>query len=450
MYNSHRNYNYNSQNRSALAMILAGGRGTRLEDLTRWRVKPAVPFGGKYRIIDFTLSNCINSGVRKMAVLTQYKSQSLIRHLNRGWGFLNPEFGEFIEVIPAQKRNKEDWFQGTADAVYQNMDFILKHTPEHTIILGGDHIYKMDYNKLLSFHVRNHAEITIASIETPINEGSSFGIIGADKNYQVTRFEEKPPRPAPLPYNNNMCLASMGIYVFNTDLLMELLIQDAADTSSSHDFGKDILPKAMKTNRVFTWPFRDNATDEPGYWKDVGTVDSYYKANMDLIQVTPELNLYEREWPVRSSLLQHPPAKFVFNDDGRRGMAVDSMISEGSIVSGAYVKDSLISTNVYVMDSRIDKSVILPDVVVHPNCRIQNAIIDKYSVIPEGMVIGVNPEMDRKWFHVTPEGNVLVTPEMLKARQYKNKTHEKQYMATRLKLDMQFPVTKKVSEPVAS
>lgn len=448
MHSSQLRFDYNSQYRSALAIILAGGRGTRLSELTRWRVKPAVPFGGKYRIIDFTLSNCINSGIRKMAVLTQYKSQSLIRHISRGWSFLNPEFGEFIETIPAQKRNRDEWYQGTADAVYQNMDFILKHAPEHTIILGGDHIYKMDYNRLLSFHIKNRAEITVASIEAPIAEGASFGVIGVDENYQVTRFEEKPLQPTPLPDNKNACLASMGIYVFNTDLLLELLMQDSLNPASTHDFGHDILPCAMNSNRVFAWSFRDTATEEPGYWRDVGTVDAYYQANMDLISVTPELNLYEREWPIRSTLLQHPPAKFVFNDDGRRGMAVDSMVSEGSIVSGAYVKNSLISTNVYIKDSVVEDSVVLPDVAIHSGCRVQNAIIDKYCVLPEGLIVGEDPEKDSRRFHVTSDGKVLVTPEMLKSLRDPQKLPVKQYLPNRVKLDMQFPVSNEVGERV--
>lgn len=438
MFNSNKGFDLNSQPRSVLAMILAGGRGTRLAELTKWRVKPAVPFGGKYRIIDFTLSNCINSGIRRMGVLTQYKSQSLLRHIYRGWNFLNPEFGEFVEVIPAQQRNKDEWYEGTADAVYQNIDFIVNHSPEYTIILGGDHIYKMDYNKMLNFHISNSAEITVASIETPSEKCSSFGVMCVDENFQIFRFEEKPTNPTTLPGKPDCCLASMGIYIFNTNLLIKLLMEDAIDPVTKHDFGNDIIPKALNSNRVFAWLFRSsNNNDKPGYWRDVGTVDSYWETNMDLVSITPELNLYEKEWPIRSSLIQHPPAKFVFNDEGRRGMSVDSLVSEGSIISGSHVQNSLISSNVYIMDSKVEKSVVLPDVIIHPRSYIKNAIIDKYCVIPEGTIVGNDLEEDRKWFHVTPEGIVLVTPEMLKNQQLRKQQSANQFLARRLVLDFE-------------
>ncbi len=439
MFKPSQRLNFDPQVRSVLAMVLAGGRGSRLADLTKWRVKPAVPFGGKYRIIDFALSNCINSGFRRIGVLTQYKSQSLLRHIYRGWNFLNPEFGEFVEVIPAQKRNKDEWYQGTADAIYQNIDLIVKHSPEYTVILGGDHIYKMDYTDLLNFHISNNADITVANIETPKKESSAFGVMCVDENYQIFRFEEKPPNPTTLPGKPDFCLTSMGIYIFNTDLLINLLTEDSTDPDSTHDFGNDIIPKALKSNRVFAWPFRNSDNDKPGYWRDVGTVDSYWEANMDLVSVTPELNLYEGEWPIRSSLVQHPPAKFVFNDEGRRGMSVDSLVSEGSIISGSHVQNSLISSNVYIMDSKVKKSVVLPDVIIHPRSHISNAIIDKYCVIPEGTIIGNDLEEDRQWFHVTPEGIVLVTPEMLNNKELEKRQASGQTLARRLMLDFENP-----------
>lgn len=417
-------------------MILAGGRGSRLADLTRWRVKPAVPFGGKYRIIDFTLSNCINSDLRKIAVLTQYKSQSLIRHIYHGWNVFNSEFGEFIEVVPAQQRNRNDWFRGTADAVFQNMDFIVRNNPQWVLVLGGDHVYSMDYNYILQFHRERNADVTIASVPVTLKEGSACGVLEIDDSGHVERFVEKPEKPVPIPDQPDYCLASMGIYVFNTQFLTRKLIENDKKPGTAHDFGRDILPASVTnpSDRVFSWTFWNEEQNRPGYWRDVGTVDSYWKANMDLVSVSPEFNLYDRSWPIRSCLAQFPPAKFVFNDSNRRGMAVDSLVSEGSIISGSLVERSLISTNVYIMDARINDSVILPDVVINNNARIRNAIIDKYCVIPEGIVIGESVEEDGKWFHITDGGIVLVTPEMLNTREKYRRTSDSQYLAMRLNI----------------
>lgn len=403
--------------RNTLAMVLAGGKGTRLGPLTDWRVKPALPFGGMMRIIDFTLSNCIHSGLRRIAVLTQYKAQSLLRHLNQGWNFLNPALGEFIEPMPAQQRVGNAWFKGTADAVYQNMDFVLRNTPSNVVILAGDHVYKMDYRPMLDFHSRMNADVTVATVPVERREAGRFGVMGIDVSGRVTRFQEKPEEPEGIPGDPERSLASMGIYVFRTEWLFHALSLDAADENSTHDFGRDILPKALQRDddRVFAWMFTDSVSGEAGYWRDVGTVDSYWQANMELIGVTPQLNLYEQHWPIYSKPAQLPPPKFVFNSDDRRGMAVDSMVSMGSIVSGAHVEESLLSTNVYVQDSWVERSVVLPDVHIHPGCRIRNAVIDKYCVLPKGLDIGYDLQKDRRRFHVTDQGVVLVTPEMLKS-----------------------------------
>ena len=402
--------------RRTLALVLAGGRGTRLKNLTTWRVKPAVPFGGKFRIIDFALSNCINSGLRRIAVLTQYKSHSLIRHITHGWAFLHTELGEFIDVMPAQQRITDDWYSGTADAVYQNLDILRRHAPEYVLILAGDHIYKMDYGLMLGFHRSHDADVTVGCIAVPRAEATRFGVMAVDENRRVTRFDEKPAEPAPIPGRPDRALASMGIYLFNADFLFEQLVHDADAPASTHDFGRDLLPALIETHRVLAYPFRNAGADaeKTVYWRDVGTVDSYWQANMELVQVEPELDLYDREWPIRSTPRQHPPAKFVFNDAGRRGMAVDSMVSMGCIVSGAYVEESLLFHNVRVEEQAVLKrAVVLPDVTVGPGARITRAVLDKRCRIPAGMVIGEDPDADRARFHVSDGGVVLVTPEML-------------------------------------
>ncbi|HHL44984.1 MAG TPA: glucose-1-phosphate adenylyltransferase [Gammaproteobacteria bacterium] len=399
---------------NTLALVLAGGRGSRLKQLTMWRAKPAVPFAGKFRIIDFPLSNCINSGIRRIGVLTQYKAHSLIRHIRQGWGSLRGDFGEFVELLPAQQRIEASWYAGTADAVYQNLDIIRRHNPDYVLILAGDHIYKMDYGPMLALHVEREADITVGCIEVPLAEASAFGVMGIDDDSQIVSFEEKPVNPTPKPGSDDVALVSMGIYIFNTEFLYEQLIKDADTPGSSRDFGKDIIPGLLEKYRVFAYPFADSLTGGQSYWRDVGTVDSYWKANLELISVTPELNLYDQEWPIWTYQRQVPPAKFVFDDDDRRGMAVDSITSGGCIISGATVRRSLLFSNVVVESwSNIEDSVILPDVHVGQNCRIRKAIIDKKCEIPDGMVIGENREEDEKRFYVSEEGVVLVIPEML-------------------------------------
>jgi glucose-1-phosphate adenylyltransferase len=393
-----------------LALVLAGGRGTRLQDLTRWRVKPAVPFGGEYRIIDFALSSCINSGIRKIGVLTQYKSQSLIRHIIHGWGVLHAELGEFIEILPAQQRIAEKWYSGTADAIYQNIDIIRRYNPDFVLILAGDHIYKMNYSSIISYHRMNKSDLTISCLEIPLERASEFGVMQVDDEQRVVGFEEKPDQPSPIPGRSGEALASMGIYVFNTDFLFEQLIQDADDANSSHDFGKDIIPSLINSHHVFAYPFQSVGGGQ--YWRDVGTVDSYWQTNMELVGVDPELNLYDRKWPIRTNSRQYPPAKFVFNDSDRRGLAVDSLVTNGAIISGGYVEKSLLFYDVRVEEqARILQSIVLPNAVIGSRCRIQKAIIDKGCIVPEGTVIGENPEEDRERFYVSPGGVVLVTPE---------------------------------------
>ncbi len=401
--------------RNTLAIILAGGRGSRLKDLTRWRSKPSVPFGGKFRIIDFPLSNCVNSGIRSIAVMTQYKAHSLIRHVQKGWGFLRGEFGEFVELLPAQQRIETSWYSGTADAVYQNLDIIRRHKPGHILILAGDHIYKMDYGPMIAQHVEMGADMTVGCIEVDLERAKSFGVMGVAEDGRVMRFQEKPERPEPMPGRSDKALASMGIYVFNPDFLYEQLIRDADTRNSSHDFGKDIIPSIIDQYRLYAYPFRDAGTNKQAYWRDVGTVDAFWEANMELIGVTPELNLYDQDWPIWTYQEQLPPAKFVFDDDdGRRGMATDSMVSGGCIISGAHVRHSLLFSNVVVNAfSTVSDAVILPEVNIGSHCHLKRVVVDKGCKIPDGTVIGEDPEQDAKRFHISPNGVVLVTPEML-------------------------------------
>jgi glucose-1-phosphate adenylyltransferase len=404
--------------RNTFALILAGGRGSRLHELTDFRAKPAVPFGGKFRIIDFTLSNCVNSGVRRVGVATQYKSQSLIRHLQLGWSFLDGRLNEFIEIMPAQQQSDEvHWYQGTADAVFQNLREIRHARPEYVLILSGDHIYRMDYGRVLAAHVARQADLTVACIEVPLAEASSFGVMSVNEEGRVLEFAEKPAQPQAMPGDPSKALASMGIYVFNTSFLIEQLLRDADDPKSSHDFGKDVIPHCVKRYRTFAQNFAESCVTEPGkpaYWRDVGTLDAYWAANMDLIQVTPDLNLYAENWPIWTWQPQTPPAKFVFDDDTRRGKAVDSMVSGGCIVSGATVRRSMLFSGVHVHSfANIEDSMLLPNVQVGRNCVVKKCIIDKNSVLPEGTVIGLDPEQDRKRFRVTASGITLVTKEML-------------------------------------
>jgi glucose-1-phosphate adenylyltransferase len=403
--------------RNTLALVLAGGRGSRLYELTDWRAKPAVPFGGKFRIIDFPLSNCINSGIRRIGVLTQYKAHSLIRHLVRGWSHFQGELDEFVEILPASQRAGGEWYKGTADAVFQNIDILRTHKPEYVLILSGDHIYKMDYGTMIGYHVENNADMTVSCLEVPIEEAAgAFGVIAVDENGRVIGFEEKPANPTPLPDNPDMCLASMGNYVFNTDFLYQELGNDADHQNTDHDFGKDIIPEIIHDHKVYAYPFRNTGTDETAYWRDVGTLDAYWEANMELVSVSPELNLYNADWPILTHQAQLPPAKFVFDLDERRGSAVDSMVSGGCVISGATVKRSLLFSNVKVHSyAEVLDSVILPDVDIGERARITKAIIDRDCHIEPGMVIGENHDDDRKrGFRVTEKGVVLVTPDMLK------------------------------------
>jgi glucose-1-phosphate adenylyltransferase len=400
--------------RDTLALILAGGRGSRLAQLTQWRAKPAVPFGGKFRIIDFPLSNCMNSGIRRVGVLTQYKAHSLILHIQRGWGFLRGELGEFIELLPAQQRIDEtSWYTGTANAVYQNIDIIRNHDPRFVLLLAGDHVYKMDYGPMLAWHVEQGADMTVGCIEVPLAEASAFGVMSVDADRRVVKFSEKPQVPEAMPGSPDLALASMGIYIFNTAFLYEQLIKDADNGQSTHDFGQDIIPAAIDRYRIMAYPFRDPATGRRAYWRDVGTVDAYWRANLELIGVTPELNLYDQDWPIWTYQEQWPPAKFVFNDEGRRGMAVDSMVSGGCIISGATVRRSLLFSNVHVTShTLVEDSVVLPDVRIGEQCRLRKSVIDKGCDIPAGTVIGEDRAQDMQRFFVTADGVVVVTPEM--------------------------------------
>ncbi len=403
--------------KNTVALILAGGRGSRLKDLTDLRAKPAVPFGGKFRIIDFPLSNCINSGIRRVGVATQYKSHSLMQHIQRGWGFLRGEFNEFVELWPAQQRIEEQWYKGTADAVFQNLDIIRNIRAEYVLILAGDHIYKMDYGQMLASHVRNKADMTVACINVPINDAKAFGVIGVNEEDRVIDFKEKPEHPDALPGDPTQAFASMGIYVFSAAFLYEQLIRDADDPKSEHDFGKNIIPQIINKYRVYAHRFTESCVGgEKGdyYWRDVGTVDAYWEANMELTKVTPELNLYDSDWPIWTYQEQLPPAKFVFNNEGRRGTATDSLVSGGCIISGANINQSVLFSNVRVHSfSTIEDSVILPQVEIGRNVKLKRVVIDKGTVIPDGMEVGFDLELDRKRFHVSEKGITLVTAAML-------------------------------------
>jgi glucose-1-phosphate adenylyltransferase len=407
--------------RSAFAMVLAGGRGSRLMQLTDWRSKPAVPFGGKFRIIDFTLSNCVNSGIRRIGVATQYKAQSLIHHLQRGWSFLDGRFDEFIDLLPAQQQITENWYQGTADAVFQNLDVIRRRRPKYVLILSGDHVYKMDYGRMLGQHAQTEADLTVACMDVPLTEGSSFGVMAVDERHRVTAFVEKPKNPPPIPGRPDRALASMGVYVFNADFLYEQLVRDADDKRSSHDFGKDIIPYCVSRYQVHAHDFADSCVGMPEtgipYWRDVGTIDAYWEANVELTKVTPELNMYDNDWPIWTHQEQLPPAKFVFDDPDRRGMAVDSLVSGGNVVSGALVRRSLLFSSVHVHSKAVvEDSVVLPKADIGEGARLRRTVVDKHCHIPPGLAIGFDPVEDAKRFHVTPKGITLVTPEMLGQR----------------------------------
>ena len=397
-----------------LAVIMAGGRGERLRDLTSNRCKPAAPFGGKFRIIDFPLSNCVNSGIRQIFLMTQYKGQSLIQHVQRGWSYLRGEFGEFIDVVPAQQQIGEHWYRGTADCVYQNLDLIRAHRPKHVLVLAGDHIYKMDYGPMVAYHVEKGADITVGVVEVSRDKAREFGVLSVTEWNRVTKFAEKPQDPESIPGRPDVALASMGIYVFNGRLLEKLLMEDAKVADSKHDFGRNIIPPAIDTLQVFAYPFTDVKTRAQNYWRDVGTVDAYYDANIELVHVAPELNLYDEEWPIWTYQAHVPSAKFILDEDGRRGMAINSIVSGACIISGAVINQSLLFSNVRVNErSSVYRSVVLPNVKIGTGCTIRQAILDEGCEVPDGMQIGVDRGADAARFHVTEGGVVLVTPEML-------------------------------------
>lgn len=407
--------------RRTIGLVLAGGRGSRLKALTDRRTKPAVYFGGKFRIIDFALSNCLNSGVRRIGVLTQYKSHSLLRHLQRGWSFLRNEFNEFIDLLPAQQRIDEDsWYLGTADAVYQNLDILRAHNPEYILILAGDHIYKMDYAELIADHVAQGKKCTVACIEVPIAEASAFGVMAIDPMRQIVEFVEKPANPPAMPGKPEVSLASMGIYVFDAPALFAALEQDAATPGSSRDFGKDVIPAMVAEGQAVAHPFGmscvKSSPEAPAYWRDVGTVEAYWAANLDLTNTIPELDMYDRDWPIWTYQEQLPPAKFVFNDDGRRGMAVDSLVSGGCIISGGSVNRSVLFSKVHIHSyAEVDEAVLLPEVDVGRGCKLRKVVIDNGCVIPPGMQIGYDAAEDAKRFYRSEGGVVLVTRAMLEA-----------------------------------
>jgi len=396
-----------------LVCLLAGGAGERLYPLTRDRAKPAVHFGGIYRIIDITLSNCVNSGLRHIFVITQYKALSLNRHLREGWYMLSHEMGEYVQVLPPMKRVGESWYQGTADAIYQNLYSIGSEPCKYVLILSGDHVYKMNYMRMLQQHVDAGAEVTIGTLEYDLSEASRFGVLEADATGRIVGWEEKPQDPKPSPWNPSKCNVSMGIYCFNRDLLVDAMIADADDPASSHDFGRNVVPKLIENHRIFVYPFVDENKKQAQYWRDIGTIEAYYEANMDLVSVSPVFNLYDKEWPLRTYQRQYPPAKFVFAEQGRRmGTAVDSIVSSGCIVSGGRVSNSLLSFDVRVNSySEVDGCIVFPHVDIGRRSRVRRAIIDRNIRLPEGSVIGYDLEEDSKKYYVSETGIVVVVPE---------------------------------------
>jgi len=404
--------------RDTVALILAGGRGSRLHELTTWRAKPALHFGGKYRIIDFPLSNCINSGIRRIGVLTQYKAHSLIQHLVHGWSWFQAGAGnkEFVEILPASQRVGGEWYRGTADAIYQNLDIVRTHDPRYVLILSGDHIYKMDYGPFLAAHAESQADMTICCIEMPLEEAAGqFGVMTVNQSGRIIAFDEKPEKPNPIPGKPGLCLASMGNYLFNTEFLYEQVIKDADTPGTQHDFGRNVIPAIIEDYQVYAYAFRDPETDEQAYWRDVGTVQAFWEANMELVSVSPQLNLYDQTWPVFTHQIQSPPAKFVFDHSDRRGEAINSMVSGGCLISGARISNSLLFSRAVVHSySSVSESVVLPAVDIGQKCDIHHAIIDRGSIVPAGTVIGRNHDDDReRGFRVTSSGITLVTPDML-------------------------------------
>lgn len=404
-----------------MAFVLAGGRGSRLKELTDTRVKPAVYFGGKTRIVDFALSNALNSGIRKMAIATQYKAHSLIRHIQRGWTFFRAERNEFLDILPASQRYEEStWYRGTADAVAQNIDIIDSYNVDYILILAGDHIYKMDYEMMIRQHVDTGADVTIGCLTVPRREATAFGVMAVDQNDRITSFLEKPADPPGIPGDEKNALASMGIYVFNWKFLRELLLKDMEDDTSSHDFGNDLIPEIVKGGKAQAHRFTDSCVRHPdaeAYWRDVGTIDAYWKANIDLTDFTPELDLWDRDWPIWTYSETLPPAKFIHDRPDRRGSAVSSMVSGGCIISGTEIRESLLFTNVRTNSyASLERAVILPDVEVARHARLKNVVIDHGVRIPEGFVVGEDPEVDAKWFRVSEGGVTLITQDMLDRR----------------------------------
>ena len=402
----------------SMVFVLAGGRGSRLKELTDRRVKPAVPFGGKARIIDFALSNAVNSGIRKMAIATQYKAHSLIRHTQRGWNFFRAERNEFLDVLPASQRGgTESWYKGTADAVTQNIDIVDSYGVDYVIILAGDHIYKMDYEIMLRQHAETNADVTVGCLTVPRMEATAFGVMDTDKDGRITSFLEKPADPPGIPGDPDQALASMGIYVFDWKFLRELLIKDGEDTNSSNDFGNDLIPEIVKNGKAMAHRFDEScvrADGAPAYWKDVGTVDAFWQAHIDLTNFTPELDLWDRDWPIWTYNESVPPAKFIHDERDRRGMAISSMVSGGCIISGTEVRNSCLFTNVKTNSYAVlDHAVILPNVIVHRSARLRQVVVDGGVVIPEGLVVGEDPTEDAEWFRVTDRGTTLITQEML-------------------------------------
>jgi glucose-1-phosphate adenylyltransferase len=403
--------------KGTLALVLAGGRGSRLKHLTQWRAKPAVPFGGKFRIIDFPLSNCINSGIRRIGVITQYKAHSLMRHIQRGWGFLRGEFNEFVELMPASQRlEEESWYTGTANAVLQNLDIIRAHNPELVLILAGDHVYKMDYGQMLVHHVQSGASVTVATFDMPRSEAGVFGTMRVDDDQRIVEFAEKRPDPIPRPQRPDRAIASMGIYCFNAHFMYEQLHRDAADKNSTHDFGRDVIPHVVSQHTAVAHEFGPKSVGGSGgaYWRDVGTVDAYWEANNDLTHIVPELNLYDASWPIWTYQEQLPAAKFVFDEQDRRGVALNSLVSGGCIISGAQVVRSLLFSNVRVNSfSLVEDSVVLPNVDIGRSCRIRRAVIDKGCRLPAQLVVGEDAEQDARRFYRTDGGITLITTDML-------------------------------------
>ncbi len=405
--------------RRTAALVLAGGRGSRLKQLTDKRAKPAVYFGGKFRIIDFALSNCVNSGMRRIGVVTQYKSHSLLRHLQRGWSFLRSEMNEMVDLLPAQQRVAEEhWYRGTADAVFQNLDIIQSSRPEYIVVLAGDHVYKMDYSLMLKDHVESGAACTVGCIEVPRAEASAFGVMAVNNLRKITSFVEKPADPPPMPGHPDRALASMGIYVFDADYLYRLLEADLANPQSSHDFGKDVIPRAVADGKALAHPFSmsciRNPNGAPPYWRDVGTIDAFWEANLDLASINPELDIYDTEWPIWTYQRQLPPAKFTPDSHGSHGLAVNTIVSGGCIVSGSHVANSVLFSNVRIHSfCHVEDAVVLPGVTVQRNCRVRKVVIDRGCTLPEGLVVGEDPVLDAERFERTANGVCLITRDML-------------------------------------